>query len=106
VLLEGAAHRSERAGIAQAQRGQALAERGDLDEARRGGGLLHAATSSTVGGLRGRIMRDAVARISAESLVVTCTCEPRVTRDSDRPSARFRHATSEGSSEIAYEGGA
>jgi Cu2+-exporting ATPase len=43
VLLEGAAHRDERAGIAQAQRGEALAERGDLDQARRGGGLLYAA---------------------------------------------------------------
>lgn len=48
---------------------QALAECGDLDQARRGGGLLHAATSSIVGGLRGRIMRDTAARISAESLV-------------------------------------
>jgi len=51
-------------------------------------------------------MRDSVARISAESLVASVTCEPRVMRDSDRPTARFRDVTSEGSSEIAHEGGA
>jgi len=51
-------------------------------------------------------MRDTIARISAESLVVTYTCGPRVTRDSDRLSARFRDVTPESSSEIAHEGDA
>jgi hypothetical protein len=51
-------------------------------------------------------MRDSAARISAESLVARATCEPRVMRDSGGPFASFRDVTSEGSSEIAHEGGA
>jgi len=92
LLLEGAAHRGERAGIAQAQRGEALTERGDLDQARRGGGRLHAALQApSVACGEGSCVTPS-ARISAESVVTTCTCEPRVTRDSDRLSARLRRS--------------
>jgi hypothetical protein len=108
VLLEGAAHRGERIGIAQAQRGQALAQAGDLDQARRGGGgwQLHAGTSSTVGRPRRRLMRDHAARKSAESRGLGGTCAPRVLRDRPGGGARLRGVSSERDSEIVHEGGA
>ena len=46
ISLEGTAHGRERARVAQAQRGEALAERRDRDEARVGGGLGHAPNPS------------------------------------------------------------
>ena len=75
-------------------------ERRDLDQARRSGVLWHAPTSSTVGGLDGRLMRDAAARISPESLVAIGVCAARVMRDNRGRLARFHAVTSESSSEI------
>jgi len=58
VLLERAAHRRERLAVAEAQHGEALAERVDLDQLRVGDGLGHACTSSTPLPTRTRVMRD------------------------------------------------
>ena len=62
ISLERTAHGRERGRVAQAQRGEALTERRDRDEARVGGGLGHASTSPRASRRRtsslGRRVRD------------------------------------------------
>jgi len=65
MLREQAAHRGERRGVAQAQGRQALAQRGDLDQARRGGWQLIGGDAD--GSLRRQALDVAGAQVRRDS---------------------------------------